>query len=212
MSKRLNLKKPKDQKDLTDLWKSNMNLSHNAVSTLEHPDTKVKKKRTPPSTECLKLKRSLLDTEEEAEQQLSNTEEMEAGEINEETNNEYKDQIDSSTTKVKLTPELLELHRLLNRDLSKKLDQKLDLLQQSVNDIKVNLITQEHKIEEVMKIKDENTKLHQCCHHIEKENKLLRERLSVIKNHLLENNIILQGINEDAWELNSVLSEKTIHA
>ena len=212
MSKRLKLKKPKDQKDLTDLWKSNMNLSHNAVSTPEHPDTKVKQKRIPLSTECPKLKRGLLDTEEEAEQQLSDTEEMETGEINEETNNEYKDRSNSSTTKVKLTPELLELHRLLNRDLSKKLDQKLDLLQQSVNDIKVNLTTQEQKIEEVMKIKDENTKLHQCCQHIEKENRFLKERLSVIENHLLENNIILQGINKDAWELNSVLREKTIHA
>ena len=177
MSKRLKLKKPKDQKDLTDLWKSNMNLLHNTVSTPEHPDTKVKKKRTPPSTEFLKLKRSLLDTEEETDQQSSETEEMEAEEINEESKNGYKDQIDSSATKVKLTPELLELHRLLNRDLSKKLDQKLDPLQQSVNDRKANLTTQEHKIKEVMKIRDENTKLHQHCNHIEKENKLLKERL-----------------------------------
>ena len=90
---------------------------------------------------------------------------MEAEEINKESKNEYKDQIDCSATKVKLTP---ELHRLLNRDLSKKLDQKLDPLQQSVNDIKANLTTQEHRIEEVMKIRDENTKLHQCCNHIEK--------------------------------------------
>ena len=47
---------------------------------------------------------------------------------------------------------------------------------------------------------------------MEKENKSLKDRLTVIENHLLENNIILQRINEDSWELNSVLKEKTIHA
>ena len=73
-------------------------------------------------------------------------------------------------------------------------------------------MTQENKIEEVMEIRDENIKLQNRCDFIEKENKLLKDKLSVIKNHLLENNIILQGINEDAWELNSVLREKTIHA
>ena len=46
----------------------------------------------------------------------------------------------------------------------------------------------------------------------EKENKLLKDRLIAIENQLLENNITLQGINEDAWELNSVLREKTYHA
>ena len=34
----------------------------------------------------------------------------------------------------------------------------------------------------------------------------------MIENRLLENSIILQGINKDSWELNSVLKEKTIHA
>ena len=107
-------------------------------------------------------------------------------------------QDDEDTGKVKLTPELLELHRLLNRDLSKKLDQKLDPLQSSVNEIKANLNLQEEKIEQVMKIKDENIKLQHRCDSIEKENRLLKDRLSAIENHLLENNIILQGINKDA--------------
>ena len=158
MSKCLKLRKPKDQKDLIDLWKSNMNLSHNTASTPEHPDTNVKKKTTP-STECPKLKRSLLDTEEDTDQLSSDKEDMETGENNELHKNRNKDPSDASATRVKLTPELLELHRLLNRDLSKKLDQKLDPLQLSVNEIKANLTTQEHKIEEVMKIKDENIKL-----------------------------------------------------
>ena len=125
--------------------------------------------------------------------------------------NEMMD-INNDTPKVKLTPELLELHRMLNKDWSDKLDQKLDPLQSSVNEIKANLTTQENKIEQVMKIKNENIRLHNRCNQMEKVNKQLKARLTVIENHLLENNIILQGITEDNWELNSVLKEKTIHA
>ena len=69
-------------------------------------------------------------------------------------------QTNDTSPKVKLTPELLELHRMLNKDWSKKLDQKLDPLETSVNEIKSNLTTQETKIEQVMKIKEENIKLH----------------------------------------------------
>ena len=65
MIKRVKLKKPKDQKDLTDLWGSNMNLSNDTSSAPEHPEMNKKKKRIPPSTEHPKLKRSLLETEEE---------------------------------------------------------------------------------------------------------------------------------------------------
>ena len=97
---------------------------------------------------------------------------------------------------------------MLHRDL----DNKIDPLQKSVNDIRTKLSTQENKIEEVMKIKHENSKLQTRCTTIEKENKLLKDRLVAIENQLLENNITLQGINEDAWELNSVLREKTLDA
>ena len=82
--------------------------------------------------------------------------------------NEMMD-ISDDTPKVKLTPELLELHRMLNKDWSDKLDQKLDPLQSSVNEIKANLTTQENKIEQVMKIKNENIRLHNRCNQMEKE-------------------------------------------
>ena len=49
---------------------------------------------------------------------------MEIGENSEITQNGSEEPNKVGSTKVKLTPELLELHRLLNRDLSKKLDQK----------------------------------------------------------------------------------------
>ena len=119
---------------------------------------------------------------------------------------------EASATWVQLTPELQELYRLLNIDLGMKLDRKLDPLQSTVNEIKSNLQVEESKIEHAMKIKQENIKLQAICSSIEKENLLLKKRLNAIENHLLENNIILQGINEDAWELNSVLKEKTIYA
>ena len=66
---------------------------------------------------------------------------MEIGENSEITQNGSDEPNKVGSTKVKLTPELLELHRLLNRDLSKKLDQKLDPLHLTVNEIKTNLST-----------------------------------------------------------------------
>ena len=194
------------------------------------------KKRTPPSAERPNIKRSILedyqkegniaevkentlpkDTDDmDVESKTNNDDKKIEDQLQDKNPIEDLTQLDAGTPKVKLTPELLELHRMLNKDWSDKLDQKLDLklepLQSSVNEIKANLTTQEDKIEQVMRIKNENIKLNNRCDQMEKENKLLKDHLTTIENHLLENNIILQGINEDTWELNSVLKEKAIHA
>ena len=106
MIKCVKLKKPKDQKDLTDLWKSNMNLSNDTSSTPEHPEMNKKKKRTLPSTECPKLKRSLLETEEELHQSPSDKAEMEIGENSEITQNGSEEPNKVGSTKVKLIPRI----------------------------------------------------------------------------------------------------------
>ena len=154
MNKQPKLKKPKDQKDLTELWDCSMNRSQQDSKTpMAQKANKPRstKKRTPPSAEKPKLKRSL--TIPSKEEEATN---MEIEDEQEPT--QPKDS--QKSTKVKLTPELLELHRMLNKDWSDKLDQKLDPLQTSVNEIKSNLTAQETKIEQVMKIKEENIKLH----------------------------------------------------
>ena len=211
MSKRLKLTKAKDQRDLTELWQSNMQKDQELNDTPSPQKPQSVKKRTPPSTEKPTCKRSVKSQEaaKEKEMQAESTKSNDTMDI-EDTN--LQNQIPAPEPKVQLTPELLELHRMLNKDWSEKLDQKLDPLQSSVNDIKANLTTQEVKIEQVMKIKDENLKLHNRCNQMEKENKQLKDRLTVIENHLLENNIILQGVTEDNWELNSIPKEKTIYA
>ena len=211
MSKRSKLTKAKDQRDLTELWRSNMQKDQELNDTPSPQKPQSVKKRTPLSTEKPTCKRSVKNQEatKEKEMQAESTKSNDTMDI-EDTN--LQNQMPAPEPKVQLTPELLELHRMLNKDWSEKLDQKLDPLQSSVNDIKANLTTQEVKIEQVMKIKDENLKLHNRCNQMEKENKQLKYRLTIIENHLLENNIILQGVTEDNWELNSVLKEKTIHA
>ena len=224
MSKRNKFKKDMSQKDLTQLSKNNMGKSDSQdteLSTTPKTDIPVdKKKRTPLSAEKPDKKRSFIEQAEENDTDMEPSY-SESGDTNGGNDENYSDTKGRNghhlypvegATKVQLTPELQELHRLLNIDLSVKLDQKLDPLQSSVNEIKSHLHVQESKIEHVMKIKQENVKLQAKCSSIEKENVLLKKRITAIENHLLENNIILQGINEDAWELNSVLKVETIHA
>ena len=205
MSKSSKLKKGKHQKELRELW--NRSMDSEAITTsspkTSKDDRQEIKKRTPPSTEKPKTKRSARNNKPP---KSTSKEEAEMNEPIEPPKHET--QVGKEPGKINLPSELLELYKMLHHDL----DTKIDPLQQSVNDIKTKLSTQENKIEEVMKIKYENSKLQTRCSAIEKENKLLKDRLIAIESQLLENNITLQGINEDAWELNSVLREKTYHA
>ena len=51
MSKRLKSIKPKDQRDLTELWQSNMRKDQAPTSSPNPQKASTAKKRTPPSTE-----------------------------------------------------------------------------------------------------------------------------------------------------------------
>ena len=218
MSKASKLKKGKHQKGLKELWNNSMNLEESNPGSPKTPveERQDIKKRTPPSTEKPKPKRATKTLTPDPQSK-------ELAEMEEPVNPPKTDtQVPKEPDKVHLSPELLELYNMLHRDL----DNKIDPLQRSVNDIQTKLSSQENRIEEVMtklstqenkiegvmNIKHEYSKLHTCCTAMEKENKLLKDRLTAIENQLLENNITLQGINEDAWELNSVLREKTYHA
>ena len=172
MNKQPQLKKSKYQKNLTDLWDGSMskNQKDSKIPSLQKPtDTRNAKKQLPPNAEKLKLKRSFVDHQKETVESTHNCKKIRPkSKENVEIDDHNRDsqlgdnhkQTNDTSPKVKLTPELLELHRMLNKDWSKKLDQKLDPLETSVNEIKSNLTTQETKIEQVMKIKEENIKLH----------------------------------------------------
>ena len=59
MSKRLKSIKPKDQRDLTELWQSNMRKDQDPTSSPNPQKASTAKKRTPPSTEQPEGKRSI---------------------------------------------------------------------------------------------------------------------------------------------------------
>ena len=159
MSKAPKLKKGKHQKELRELWKHSMN---SEASTTSNPKSSTEdcqeiKKRTPPSTEKPKTKRAIRSN---IPPKSTSKEEVEMEEpIEPLKQNMHEAQNGKEPEKVNLSPELLELYKMLHHDL----DTKIDPLQQSVNDIKTKLSTQENKIEEVMKIKHENSKLQTRC-------------------------------------------------
>ena len=71
----------------------------------------------------------------------------------------------------------------------------------------------EEKGELISAMKIENEKLHVDCKIIKIEkNRKLKDRLNEIENKLLENNIMVQGIPDQAWELSSNLQEKALVA
>ena len=71
---------------------------------------------------------------------------------------------------------------------------------------------QDKSINELLTVKEENRLLKIECDRVLSENISLKERITKIENSLLDNNIILHGIPEDAWELDSNRLEKEIHA
>ena len=68
----------------------------------------------------------------------------------------------------------------------------------------------EEKGELISAMKIENDKLRVDCKLIKIKNRKLKDRLNVIENKLLENNIVVQEIPDQAWELSSNLQEKNI--
>ena len=63
---------------------------------------------------------------------------------------------------------------------------------------------------ELVKVCNENVKLKTRIRKIEEENKLLKNRLTNIEDKLLENNVIINGVREDAWETVTALKQKVI--
>ena len=62
----------------------------------------------------------------------------------------------------------------------------------------------EAKGELINAIKEENQQLRLDCDMVRKENHLLKSHLDKIENKLISSNVILHGIEDQAWELKEV--------
>ena len=67
---------------------------------------------------------------------------------------------------------------------------------------------QDKKMQQVDKISRENIELKNLVTEVQAENTELKNRLNQIENKLLENNFVIMGVNEEAWETYSGLREK----
>ena len=104
--------------------------------------------------------------------------------------------------------QLIQLRRLLNEDMAKMIAP----LKERVNSIEKSNKLLDEKGEMITSMKIENDKLRIDCKKVKMENKRLKERICAIENKLLENNIIVQGIPDQPWELSDNLREKTLIA
>ena len=103
---------------------------------------------------------------------------------------------------------------------SKKLDQPMldalaELLQPIKDDIKDLLNTQNELKEglvECKRLREENSKLQYRIVKVEQENKNLIKRVANLEDRILESSVIIQGLQESAWETEAVRQEKVFIA
>ena len=123
-----------------------------------------------------------------------------------------KPQENTTLDNTELSAELKRLRELLNSDIDKKFDEKLQPLKDSISTLEKSQQNLKEQSLKVTIIEAENLKLRESCESIKKENVKLKLRLSAIEDKLLENHIILQGIPDQVWELRDVTHEKVMHA
>ena len=96
----------------------------------------------------------------------------------------------------KLPPNL----KLLYDSLSQKWDERMDPLESKVNALLSEESNLPRHIEYVNEMKCSQGTLESRLNIIEKENTELKQKLTLIEDQMLENCVILTGLNEDKWE------------
>ena len=97
-----------------------------------------------------------------------------------------------------MTPEEKIDAILLNLNTSHRtIDQKLTGFQRSLDESLVNTMTSNN---ELMQLKQENAKLNSKYMKMERENKTLRNRVSLLEDKYLACNIVMNGITEEDYE------------
>ena len=96
----------------------------------------------------------------------------------------------------KLPPDL----KLLYDSLSQKWDERMDPLESKVNALFSEESNLPQHIEYVNEMKRNQGKLESRLNKVEKENTELKQKLTLIEDQMLENCVVLTGLNEDKWE------------
>ena len=104
-------------------------------------------------------------------------------------------------TKPELSPELQYLHELLKADMEEMMIQPIKVHMSAIEESHKAL---EAKWELIDAIKEENKQLRLDCNVVMRENQLLKSHLDKIENKLISSNVILHGIEDQAWELKEV--------
>ena len=112
-------------------------------------------------------------------------------------------------SKPELSPELQYLCELLKADMEEMMIQPLKVHMSAIEESHKAL---EAKGELINAIKEENKQLRLDCDVVMRENQLLKSRLDKIENKLISSNVILHGIEDQAWELKEVTREKALNA
>ena len=168
------------------------------------------KKRTPPSTEKKPYKRPYHEKSEQLNMNPENPEPMDvADNRSEEEESESDSEEDSAGA---LSVEQLAFERRLTKSLSKLMKKELKSVKSDLKKLSKCQIKQEKHIKEFVSIKEENRKLKIECEKVLKENKDLRNRITKIENRMLNCNVVLHGLREDPWELESNRLEEVINA
>ena len=90
--------------------------------------------------------------------------------------------------------------KLLFDSLSKKLDECIDPIESKVNILFNEDSLLPRHVEDVVKIKVEHARMEVRLNEVERENEALKTKLSDMEDMLLENSVVLSGIEEEKWE------------
>ena len=99
------------------------------------------------------------------------------------------------------TPEMIECLREVIKEIQQPMDAKLDALIDIQN-------KQREQDENMQELKKEQNNLKRKYEKTEHENENLKIRMSKLENKLLESNLIMHGISEEAWEQEKSRTEK----
>ena len=189
------------------------------------------KKRTPPTPEILPAKKLNMSDEDPVDKEdehgdtsmitedsdnsdnssietESNSDE-EPEEINmNQTTDKKKTNTNDAQESNSLTRRLKRMEKRITASIEKMIEKALQPLRNDIKSLSASKALQDQRLQEVNTISKENVELKKQINDVKAENQNLKQRLNCIENKLLENNFILQGVQEDAWETYSGLCEK----
>ena len=122
-------------------------------------------------------------------------------------NTEKKSEMSSQPAEEQLPRETIECMKIAMQEL---IDQKLDPIEHKLNQLLDTKKLQVEQQTELNKVKTAQSELYRKCIKIENENNKLKARLETLECKMLDGNVILHGLREDAWELEEIIKKKCI--